>query len=166
MSSGAIGLAPSSFYTDTSTGKDTNPADLGQYWAFKQMTGLAPFPGAAVYGIGSAGFGIFGPQNTFLPSSGNLVVNADYGLVSGVGENGDSGLNSPLIQNGADIVLNGFTPGDMITNVSFQFGTTAQDANLPGSVTPTPNSFVVGAGALVFGLIWIRRENRRRQPMV
>ncbi len=159
LSAGSINLSNGSSYVHTASGDNSNPSDVGMYWAFKQLD--PPNPGAYIYGISSTGLGIFSPNETFLLSGGSASLGgAGYGLVSGVSTDANNGLKTPLINNGVFIVLNHFNNGGMITNVSFQFGTSTDEPHFNGTV-PTPNSFAIAAVAMAFGLLWIRRERLR-----
>lgn len=122
------------------------------------------------YGIGTAGFGIFGQAN--FPGSnldGPTAVGGDeYGIV-GNNYSPNHGLDKkPVIQNSVVFTLSGFgnlDPSVSIQNVFFQFGSKLTDPHIPGdSHTPPPpvpepaTMAVMGSGLVGLALLKFRRR--------
>ena len=133
----------------------TDPLNVvGGEWAYR--TGLVGAPHSSSYGIGSAGFGLFGDADRF-PGSNLQGPNAPNGLQYGITSMGDdpgtgngpvTGPNA-LIQNSVIFTFGGlpagFDPSSSISNVSFQYGTSLAEPNIE---TPEPRTFLL----LVMGL--------------
>lgn len=136
---------------------------VGGEWAYQAALGG---PGGRDYGIGSAGFGLFGPGDLFPgtdlqpPTSPNGL---EYGITS-FGDNPATG-NTPvtgseaLIQNSVVFTLTGlpggFDPNSLIQNVLFQYGTDLSEPSIPGVPEPT-----TAMPLLIAGLVAIRRRGR------
>ena len=148
-----------------------NPAfggtDIGGEWCYK--SGLDMFSGHADRGIGSAGFGIFGPPDLFGgPDRNNKQApdGLDYAILS-QGDNTTTG-NTPvtggfeLIKSSAVFVFSvsaSFAETNINQNsVVFQYGTALSDPHHgPGDEVPEPAALgLVGLGALAF----VRRRTR------
>ena len=141
--------------------------DVGAEWAY--ASGLSG-PNGADQGIGSAGYGLFGPGDRF-DTSGNLQGPASpnglqYGITSdgddaGTGNTPVTGANA-LIQDSVTFTLGGlpedFTLDD-IHDVSFQYGTGLSEPNL--SVIPEPATAALLGMGLV-GLFLRRRSGRHK----
>lgn len=129
---------------------DGQPAGgvVGGEWAYKDGIGA---PLGATEGIGSAGYGLFGPGDLFpgvdldSPASPNGM---NYGLLSAA-DNGATGNaavtgGEPFIKSSVLFTLSGigvnFDPAaaGVISKVSFQYGTALTEPNLPGCVLGTP----------------------------
>lgn len=135
---------------------------VGGEWAFADVSSFSSIvPGFASYGIGSAGFGVFGPGDLFPGSNLSGPISPDgiqYGITS-AGDNPATGnmplLTQPLIRNAVVFTLGGvapnFDPSLGITNLTFVYGT-----SLP--VIPEPASVLMfGAGLGLIGLLCRRR---------
>lgn len=147
---------------------NTDPGGaVGGEWAYK--AGLSGAPGNAAQGIGSAGFGLFGPPDLF---PGNNLQGPDspdgiqYGLTS-AGDNPATG-NSPvtgdnaLIRDSVTFLFSGATGLNLneITGVSFQYGTALCDPNVPGVPIP-PTALLLGSGLIGLGALgWRRRKQQ------
>jgi len=134
--------------------------DVGSEWAY--AVGLNG-PRQSTQGISSSGLGLFGPEDRFDPV-GNLQGPSSpdglqYGITS-AGDNPNTG-NSPvtggyaLLHNSVLFsfgVPTGFDLED-IYNVSFQYGTSLGEPNVPGDkVVPEPSTLALaGLGALCLG---------------
>ena len=142
----------------------TDPGNVvgGEWQYLSGISGSAPF--GANYGISSAGFGIFGSPN--FPGSnlqGPAGINGlQYGITSAgddpsTGQLAVTGTNA-LIQNSVVFTLPGlplgFDPSALISNVTFQYGTSLLDTNIQ---TPAPGALSLMAIS-IFGL---RRRSRR-----
>lgn len=160
----------------------TTPLDgvVGGEWAYNESA-AALAPGGGSYGIGTAGFGIFGPADMFpgadLNPPGAGVNGMDYGLLSegnilGTGNPAVTG-GFPLIDNSVIFSLSGLPQGfDVdtdISNVWFQYGTDLdQEPSFPGNgngngngVIPEPltvSALLLGIGGLTG---YLKRRNRR-----
>jgi hypothetical protein len=124
----------------------TAPADgvIGGTWTFKG--GLSGAPGDAMYGLSTAGFGLFGPHDVFPGSSyGSTGAGGDaYGIAS-LGDNPLTGnsptISDPFIHSSAVFTLSGLPAGfdlSSIANVRFQYGTDLATANTSFGPTPSP----------------------------
>jgi len=136
---------------------------VGGEWAYKAALGG---PGGRDYGIGSAGFGLFGPTDLFPgtdlqpPTSPNGL---EYGITS-FGDNlatGNAPVTGPnaLIQHSVVFTMTGlpggFDPNSMIQNVLFQYGTDLSEPSIPGVPEPA-----IAMPLLIAGLLAIRRRGR------
>lgn len=139
--------------------------NVGGEWAYG--AGLSG-PNGATQGISSSGFGLFGSSNFNGPDLAppDAVDGGNYGITS-AGDNPATGNaevtgNVPLIQNQVVFtmtVADGFTL-DSITNVSFQYGTSLDDTNIPG--VPEPASMVLLGSGLVGLAATLRKRFRNR----
>lgn len=148
------------------TDDTVNPGDsVGGEWAYAE--GLTGAPQDARYGISSAGYDLFGPNDRFntaedldSPASPNGL---NYGLLS-AGDNPAVGNapvtgGEPLVRNQVVFTLSGlpddFDPMTDVKNVVFQYGTTIDEQpTIPG--VPAP-----GTGSLLW-LAGIAATRRRR----
>lgn len=130
---------------------------VGGEWAYVPDTGVA---GLSKYGIGSAGFDIFGPGDMFPGPNLQGPVGPDglqYGITS-AGDNPGTG-NAPvtggfaLIKNSVVFVLSGlpqnFDPSQSISNVQFQYGTGLDEPR-----TPEPSALAL----LMAGVLYAARR--------
>ena len=151
-------------------GTNAQPAGgiVGGEWAYS--AGLTHAPRGANEGISASGFNLFGPTNLFpgprLPADGgNPPDGVGYGLTTSVddGSRYNGGLlGRALIQSGVVFTLLK-VPGCFhlsdICDVSFQYGTSLCEGNLPGCLIPEPNAVALTAiGVLILGLL-----NRKRR---
>jgi hypothetical protein len=146
--------------------------DIGGAWAYEE----GALAHGALYGIGAAGFGVFGPPNVFPGPNVDGDPGVDgvgYGLLP-AGDNlttGNGGLNGRTFTKNSDTFLlglgslSGFDPSASIHNLTFQYGTsltetTAVGLLTPPRVTPEPVTLaLLGMGFLAFAAS--RRAGRK-----
>lgn len=134
----------------------TDPGNVvGGEWAYAD--GLSGPPGSAAYGIGSAGFGLFGPGNLFPGNNLQGPPNPnglEYGITS-MGDNLATG-NTPvtgtqaLIKHSVVFTLGGAGSNfdlSRIGNVSFQYGTALYEPNIRVPAPSTAALMGLGAAA-------------------
>lgn len=148
--------------------------NVGGEFIFGTDTTPSTFPNSAMYGIASSGYingsaGNFGGPNLDDPNAPDGI---NFGIVpSGFNAgDGNGGLdNDPLIRNAVQFVLTGVSglANSAIGNVSFQYGTSFNEANVPGDPLRPPESipepatlFMFVAGLLGLGLIRQRKYTR------
>lgn len=156
VSGGSLSLSPvSALLTSGSIvhNGSNGGGNVGGEWAYASG---GSYPGGASYGIGSAGFDIFGGANFNGPNlDGPPAVNgANYGITS-AGDNlatANGGLaNDPIIKNSVTFTLSGLPANfdiNRITAAYFQYGTSISEG---GFRVPTPGALaalsVLGLGA-------------------
>jgi len=142
-----------------------NAGNVGGEWAYGAA--LSGAPGGAYLGTSSSGFGLFGGSN--FPGS-NLqgpaaVDGVQYGITS-AGDNltlGNAAVTggNGLIQNSVTFTLTAgstFSEGD-ISNVSFQYGTSLSEPNVPS--VPEPGTLLaLGSGLLALGAAKAKRRKK------
>ncbi len=158
---------------------DGQPAGgvVGGEWAYANH--LAGAPGSADEGISSSGLGLFGAGN--FPGANlagpplGAVNGVQYGLLS-AGDNpatgnqgitGSGGLAKHSViftLSGVSSVFDPAAPG-AITQVSFQYGTSLDETNLPGvpPATPQPVPEPGTLGLLGIGLVAALRKSLKHQ---
>lgn len=148
-SSAILGIGSTTLFGSSDPG-----SVVGGEWAFG--AGLAGAPHNASHGISSSGFDLFGAAN--FPGTNLQGPAAVDGIQFGITSAGDNPAtgNTPvtgsnaLIQNQVVFVLSGlptgFDPASQIGNVSFQYGTSLSDTNIPEPLT----AGFAAAGALFF----------------
>lgn len=141
--------------------------NVGGEWAYK--SGLYHAPGGSWAGISSTGMGLFGHANFGGPNlqGPRYVDGLQYGITS-AGDNPATGNNPvtgryALIQNSVVFQLGGFgslDPAAVISNVTFQYGTSSCDTSLPGHRVPDGGSTALMLGVGLMGMIWLRQRVR------
>lgn len=140
--------------------------NLSGEWAYRSA--LVGAPWGSAYGISSSGLGLFGPPDLFPGPNLEGPLSPDglnYGITS-MGDNLSSGNAAvtggfPLIRHEVVFTLAGLPANfdlERITNVSFQYGTSLSEPNVPTFEIPAP-----GAGALLAlgGLVAACRRRTR-----
>lgn len=129
----------------------SQPTNVGGEWDFRGNGGWTPKIGGVFnpefafsqrYGISAAGLSIFGHGSFNGPDlnppskpNGSIdttkpIQGMDYGIISKVGAKPNNGMiDEPLIVNEVVFTLNGYN-GGMISNVSFQYGTAANEPRI------------------------------------
>ena len=147
--------------------------DVSGEWGYSQTQDFSFTGGpSAGYGIASPGYLTTGaPQNIGNFNNGGAGPNLDdpnsldginFGIVSSAGTyNPNGGLAAdPLVQDSVVFVLSGATglTMDDISDVSFQYGTSFDEPNIP-TVVPVPAAvWLFGSGLL--GLVGIARRKK------
>jgi hypothetical protein len=167
----ALLAAGSSVFYDT----DGQPAGgvVGGEWAY--ASGLSGAPYGATQGISSTGVGLFGPGDRFPGADLQPPASPDglqYGILSagdntGTGNGGITGSGG-LIKNAVVFTLSGlpagFDPSTWISKVSFQYGTSLSEPNIPynppppGTPVPEPASLLLFGSGLVAFAGWGRKH--------
>lgn len=151
--------------------------NVGGEWAY--ASGFAG-PGGATSGISSSGFGLFGASNFGGPDLDppNAVNGMNYGITS-AGDNTATGNaqltgGEPFIKNSVNFMLSytgNFALTD-ISRVSFQYGTSLTEPNIPGGCIrgtpgcgttdteiPEPGTLAL-VGLALLGAAWGRRRHQ------
>jgi hypothetical protein len=147
---------------------DGQPAGgvVGGEWAYKNNLSGAPL--GAKQGVSSTGVGLFGGSDQFpgadLAPPATSPDGLQYGLLSAgddvaTGNGGVTGSGG-LIKNSVTFLLGslptGFTLGD-ISNVSFQYGTSLSEPNIPAIPEPETYAMLL-AGLSLMGFFARRRK--------
>jgi hypothetical protein len=130
--------------------------NVGGEWAFTYDSSIPSIFGKSPYGIGSAGFGIFGAANFGGPNLEDpLAVNGlNYGILS-AGDNTATGNAEvtggvPLIKNQVIFTLSGipfsFDPQTSINNVDFVYGTDIPEVPEPATILLFSSGLLGAAG--------------------
>jgi hypothetical protein len=132
----------------------SGPADLGKQWGYGSFN---PPVFGDHYGVGAAGFGLFGKGSFDKP--GKNVQGVDYGIVNGLGDHPNNGLmKGALASNSITFEWTGLTTLPTISDVHVQYGSSLSESTL--SFVPEPTSVgVIALAACATTLI--RRRPRR-----
>ena len=134
--------------------------NVGGEWAYASV----PWLGGIVGGISSAGFGLFGDANFNGPNlQGPIAVNGmQYGITS-AGDNTATGNaavtgGNAFVQNSVTFTFAAGSGFDLssIRNVSFQYGTSLTEPNVPSRGVPEPASALLLGSGLVAAGLWRR----------
>ena len=138
-----------------------------QLWAFRDdIAGGLPF-GDQQYGLGAAGFNVFGDSDMLADGGPHPQPNGiDGGILPDLpGVNVPNGhFDTPFALGSVSFVLalaNGFEGGE-ISNVWFAFGSGFDEVNFPpGEVIPLPAALPMGLAGLA-GLVVLRKRRQLR----
>jgi hypothetical protein len=163
----AATLAPGS---DVLFGSTDPGGVVGGEWAYKSL--LTGAPGGAKAGISSTGLGLFGPPDRFPGANLQGPDSPDglqYGITAasdnpGTGNTPVTGTNA-LIRHAVAFTLGlpaGYALND-IHQVSFQYGTSLSEPNLPGNPVPEvpepATLLLLGSGLIILG-VWKCKQLR------
>jgi hypothetical protein len=165
----ALRLNGADITASETSGRPLGVGDVGAAWAYKSGT----FVGLSQrYGVGSAGFSIFGSSNLFEPGGslghqqGTPPNGADYGLMplSTTNYSHAQFATTPFIQSSATFEFTGFSGSlSNISNVRFQYGTATSECSMPGVPVgvgvPEPSVGALFVVAAVTVVLWRRRRS-------
>ena len=143
---------------------------VGGEWGY--VDGLAGAPGGADEGLSSSGYGLFSSATFPGPNLDGpaALAGLQYGITS-AGDHPTTGNAAvtdggfPLIQHAVVFTLSGLLSGfdpsawNAITDVSFQYGTSLREPNVPGggpsggAPVPEPSSVLLLGSGLI-GVLW------------
>jgi hypothetical protein len=132
--------------------------NLGKQWGYGSFA--SPVYGVDEYGIGAAGFGLFGKGSFDKP--GVNVQGVSYGIVNGLGDHANGGLNVPLVSNSLTFQWTGLDGDSVISDLHAQYGSNLSETTLAAGFVPEPAAtsvLVLGAGVLT-----LARRRRSRHP--
>ena len=135
---------------------------IGGNWQY--LTPVAG-PHSATSGISTTGLNIFGPSGNFGTPTAQLD-GVGFGLVNGVASNANGGVAPrELVNNGLVFDLSlpaGYALTD-ISDVSFQYGTSSEEINLPGTPPGVPDatSTLALLGPALIGLGFLRSRLKK-----
>lgn len=136
-------------------------SDVGYHWAFE--SNLSGAPDNASYGVGSAGYNLFGAGSAKFGSVNQGGENQSpdgppYGIVP-MSQTSLGGGDFPMIKDAVELTwsISGLFDLAWLNNVSFQYGTSLGDANLDGTIVPLPPAAWMGLLGLV-GVGVLRRR--------
>jgi hypothetical protein len=166
--SGANGLTPVSAtagtgsveWIGTTSSAPQGPSVLGAEWEY--ASGGGGNPGGATAGIASAGLDNNFGMGNFAGTNSDMLDGSSYGILSAgyAGSDMDGLDDRQYIQNTMVFVLSNFTGSvSSISDVSFQYGTSDSEPNLPGVVVPEPSSITLAAIGILF-LALLQRKRR------
>jgi PEP-CTERM motif-containing protein len=160
----AATLAPGS---DVLFGGTAPGGVVGGEWAYKNA--LSGTPGGAAAGISSVGLGLFGPLDRF-PGPNLQGPESPNGLQYGITAAGDNPVTGNTPVTGTNALLRhavmftlglpvGYSLND-VHRVSFQYGTSLSEPNVPGNPVPEPATFVLLGSGLIVLCVWKRKQLR------
>jgi hypothetical protein len=151
-----IGSAIASAVVGDGVDSNNTTLDFNKEWEYKNPIGEVGYP---AYGIGSAGYGIFGDGN--FASSGNQPTDGlDYGIVNGIAGNANGPTQDAISANNEmtfKLSFSGTVNESDIHNVQAQYGTSLSDPHL----VPEPSSLVV-LGSSTLGMMGYLLRRRRK----
>ena len=163
LSGGTAAMTAGSTLVGTNPfGSDT----VAQHWAYKNGTPSPSFFSGVTQGIGTAGFGFYGPGDAFQGGGQNPVLDGvDFGMV-GNAVNGAS--TQPFVFNSMTFTFDLPTPGfqansTTIRNVWFQYGSDFSefqgfDPEFPPGGDPVPEPAAMAMVAFTAAAVWARRK--------
>jgi len=135
---------------------------VGGEWAYKADTGVNPPDPDPIYGIGSAGLGVFAPTDRFPPLTNlwgpDSVDGVQFGIIPAVDDlsSSNGGLQVPLIRNTVVFTLSGLgtaEPGDIINEVGFQYGTALDEPRVIVGGNPRPLGVPEPTGLVIWSIL-------------
>jgi len=139
---------------------------VGGEWAYR--SGLSGAPGGAFQGISSSGLDLFGKFDRF-PGANLQGPDSPDGLQYGITSAGDDPNTGNQKVKGSEALVHssvvfrfGNVPGNLrlsaISAVSFQYGTSLSEPNVPDSKNPEPATLLLVAPALLWAAWRYRRK--------
>jgi len=142
-----------------------DPGSIGGNWQYMNTSG----PGGATAGISTTGIGQFGPSGNMGGTTAHLG-GVTFGIVDGLGNNPNGGMDRTLV-NGSivfDLTLPTGFDVTSITDVGFQYGTSAGEPFLPVGTVPDGGSTAILLGMALAGIglfSFVQRRHERPQPV-
>lgn len=162
------GSLPFTSVTATHGGYIGSPSGLTpmQLWAFRGDLSAGSTPFGTQYGLGAAGFGVFGSANMLAPGApGSQPNGIDGGILSPTGNTYGGQNQNPMFRSFVQFVFNvnsSFFAGGInnidVSGVSWQYGSGFDEPRI--TLVPLPGAAWAGLAGLggLAGFGWMRRR--------